>query len=56
VLFPAGLCRANASEKGPESPIQGTREIDPTDPDMAEGYGFVQEPIEAEIIEERPEP
>jgi hypothetical protein len=34
---------------------QGIREIDPTDPDMAERYGLVQEPIEeAEVIEERP--
>ena len=34
---------------------QGIREIDPTDPDMAERYGLEQEPIEeAEVVEERP--
>ena len=34
---------------------QGRREIDPTDPLMAERYGLRQEPIEeAEVIEETP--
>ncbi len=33
---------------------QGRREIDPTDPLMAERYGLRQEPEEAVVIEETP--
>jgi hypothetical protein len=34
---------------------QGKREIDPADPEVAERYGLQQEPVEAEIVAERPE-
>ena len=33
---------------------QGIREIDPTDPEMAERYGLVQEPIDAQVVDEAP--
>ena len=34
---------------------QGKREIDPADPEVAERYGLQQDPVEAEIVAERPE-
>jgi hypothetical protein len=47
--------RNHLDEVNPRLRAQGKREIDLTDREMAERYGLVQEPVEAEVVEERPD-